>query len=202
MIASQFHLCVRCTPAHFTAPQATLTIRSPEVCWLCNALRRLAWLRAIRDNRIRSHIRTPIHMRIAHANSDSLPHRKCEVPRSNALSKRSRCDAGVQQVEVPQEFGDKQIERKMTTEDGTLVHEWITADELTKTVVFKTVNNPKMRGFVSNTLYEEDGGVWLDFTLNWVFKDEGMPDVTETMTGMIKSAVEHTKQLAEKRAAK
>lgn len=103
---------------------------------------------------------------------------------------------------MPQEFSDKQIERKMKTEDGNVVHEFITADELTKTVVFKTANNPKTRGFVSNTLYEEDGEVWLDYTLNWVLKDDAMPDMTEQMTNMIKGAVEHTKQLAEERAGK
>jgi hypothetical protein len=106
-------------------------------------------------------------------------------------------DSGVKKVEVVKELGAHQIERKMWLENGTEIHEIITADELTHTVVFKSASNPKMRGFVTNTLYEEGGSVCLEYTMNWDFKGAAPPDHQK-----IQQAVEHAKKLAEQEAAK
>jgi hypothetical protein len=108
----------------------------------------------------------------------------------------------VKTVEVVREFGANQIERKMKLEDGTEVHEFITADDLTQTVVFKSAVNPKTRGFVTNTLYDEGDAVYLDYTMNWGSKDQVPPERQKMLADKIRLAVEHTKKLAEDSAAK
>ena len=114
---------------------------------------------------------------------------------------------GVKQenVTVVQEFSELAIERKMTL-GGNLIHEYINADPQTSTVVYKSMPNPAMRGFVTNTMYVEPGpdgdAVYLDYTMNWIFKDEGAPDKQAEMQESIRGAVEHTKKAAEEQAQK
>jgi hypothetical protein len=103
---------------------------------------------------------------------------------------------GVTNVEIVDDINELCVERKMSLGEK-IVHEHITADPLTKTVVFKMLSNPTFRGFVINTLYEDDGKVYLDYTMNWHAKDAPGPDSQAEMEQAIRNAVEHTKQIAE-----
>lgn len=104
---------------------------------------------------------------------------------------------GVEKVEIMQRFEGHNIERLMHTSSGKAVHEIIVANEQTRSVLFKLTDDPIYTGFVLNTVFEEDGKIWLDFTLHWTAKSgqepEGGPDWQQTIQG----AVEHTKKLAE-----
>jgi Domain of unknown function (DUF1857) len=109
--------------------------------------------------------------------------------------------AGVTNVEIVKEHGELSVERKMQ-QGGRVVHEYITADPLTLTVVFKTApDDPHYRGFVTNTVFEEDGQVYLDFTLNWMGKNPEAQDMQAQVETAIIGAVMHTKELAEAASA-
>ncbi|QLC24869.1 DUF1857 family protein [Parasphingopyxis algicola] len=107
---------------------------------------------------------------------------------------------GVVSVEVVQEFGPTSIERKMVVRQGDtekVVSELITADEATKTVIFKLKDDPIYTGYVANVIFEENGVVELDYTLHWTAKDPANEPPAPNMSEAIKGAVLHTKELAE-----
>jgi hypothetical protein len=108
---------------------------------------------------------------------------------------------GVTNVEVVRDISELSIERKMTVEGGKVVHELISADPLTKTIVFKHHEGDDMyRGVVINTLFEEGSEVFLDYTMNWYFKNGTGPQNQEAMQETITKAVTRTKEVAEEAA--
>src|SRR5579872_6908753 len=110
---------------------------------------------------------------------------------------------GVQQVEVRRRLGERSIERVMHLRAGAaekVIHEIISWDEPTLTVVFKLAGDPVYTGFVTNTIFEEDGKVVLDFTMNWTPRHPTAPQQEPDWAASIRGAVLHTKELAEQRA--
>lgn len=108
---------------------------------------------------------------------------------------------GVSDVKVVQEFSELSIERKMTIGGEKIVHEYITADPLTKQVIFKTVTDSTFRGFVTNTMFEEGDDLYLDYTMNWIYLSGDGPDKQAEMQDLIQKAVVHTKEVSEKASA-
>jgi len=115
---------------------------------------------------------------------------------------------GVVKVEILKELGPNAIERRMETATGQVIAETISADALTKTVLFKHHNDPKLSGMVTNVVYEENDGkdVFVEFVMSWTAKsiDSSEEDkkIFEEMkarmsAGMIKGAVLKTKEHAE-----
>lgn len=116
---------------------------------------------------------------------------------------------GVVKVEVLKEYSPLAIERRMELATGQIIQETISADEFTKTVIFKHRGDPKFSGIVTNTVYqEEDGTVFLEFVMTWTAKktvEEGGEKATtphgtpmqKVMEGMIRGATLKTKEHAE-----
>jgi Domain of unknown function (DUF1857) len=102
------------------------------------------------------------------------------------------------QVTIPRDISPMCVERKMNI-GPTTMHEIITADEATLTVVYKSVPGAGSRGFVTNTIVEDGQDLYLDYTMQMVFKDESVSEAA--MKEKIVEAVEHTKQVAEEQAA-
>lgn len=105
---------------------------------------------------------------------------------------------GIVRVEILNDYDEFNIERSMETIHGKVIHELISADKFTKTVIFKSFHDTMYSGFVSNTIFEEEDGVYLDYTLNWTLKPgqhDTQPDSFWADT--IKKAVLHAKMLAE-----
>ncbi|MEO0460635.1 MAG: DUF1857 domain-containing protein [Myxococcota bacterium] len=108
---------------------------------------------------------------------------------------------GVVEVRVVQEFGPDSIEREMIVKDGDTtktVHELITADPATKTVIFKLKNDPDYTGYVINMVFDEGGIVELDYTMHWTQKDPSKSLREPDWSKAIKSAVLHAKGMVEK----
>ena len=107
---------------------------------------------------------------------------------------------GVVSVEIPKEYGPNTVERIMVIEDGKArktVHEIVSADEATMTVIFKLKNDPIYTGFVSNTVFEERGRQLLDFTMNWTLKDSSLLIREPDWEAAIKQAAIQAKEMAE-----
>ncbi len=100
---------------------------------------------------------------------------------------------GVTDVEIDQGRDGVTI-RKMTLPTGKRIMEAITADERTRVVVFKSIGDPDAVALVTNTVFEEDGEVLLNFTYSGAPRAGAAP---ANMMEMIHAAVEHTKELAE-----
>ena len=102
---------------------------------------------------------------------------------------------GVTDVEV--EPGREGVTiRRMTLPTGKRITEAITADERTRVVVFKSIGDPDAVALVTNTIFEEDGEVFLNFTYSGAPRAGAAP---ANMIEMIHAAVEHTRGLAEGR---
>ena len=109
---------------------------------------------------------------------------------------------GVISVDVLQEFSDLSIERRMTAREGDaekVVHEIITADPETRTVIFKLKNDPIYTGYVLNMVFDEDGKVELDYTMHWTPKDPAATINEPDWERGIQNAVLHAKKVAEDR---
>ena len=107
---------------------------------------------------------------------------------------------GVVSVEIPQEFGPHAVERIMVLDDGKArktVHEIIAADETTKTVIFKLLDDPVYTGFVSNMVFDGGNSADLDYTMNWVPKDKSLLMREPDWGALIKNAVLQAKRMAE-----
>ncbi|HEX2572688.1 MAG TPA: DUF1857 domain-containing protein [Polyangia bacterium] len=77
---------------------------------------------------------------------------------------------GVERVEYARRVGPQCFERRMYANFGAgahPIHELITYDDLTMTVVFKLVDDARFTGIVTNTVYEADGQVELEYTMHW-----------------------------------
>ncbi|WP_227268101.1 AtaL-like protein [Roseobacter weihaiensis] len=110
---------------------------------------------------------------------------------------------GVIDVEIVQEFGPDSVERRMVAKDGDgqkTVHETITADDATRTVIFKLKDDPDYTGYVINMIFEEDGVVELDYTMHWTQKDPTKSLSEPDWAKAIEGAVRHAKDLAEGKA--
>lgn len=101
---------------------------------------------------------------------------------------------GVETVEVVREFGPLSIERRMQA-GGTLVHELITADPTTLSVMFKLVGDQRYRGFVLNLIYPGDVPE-LEYVMHWHPRAGAAPDPTDWQAAIV-GAVEQAKALAE-----
>ena len=104
-------------------------------------------------------------------------------------------------VQIVSEQSELQCERKMAMGPNT-VHEHITADPYTQTVVFKGVPTEQKRGFVTNTIYEAAGELYLEFVMNWQDDDPSADMNSEQMQTTLTAAVEHTREVAEAEAKK
>lgn len=92
------------------------------------------------------------------------------------------------------------IERRMVVKDGDrekTIHEIITADPGTMTVIFKLKDDPVYTGYVVNMVFDEDGIVELDYTMHWTPKNSTPPTGEPDWVSAIEAAVLHAKQLAE-----
>jgi hypothetical protein len=105
---------------------------------------------------------------------------------------------GIVRVELLNDYNEFSVERRMETAHGKLIREIIFADTVTKTVIFKYVQDPMYSGFVTNTIFEEEDGVYLDYTLNWSLKSgQQDPQPESFWAETIKKAVLHAKAMAE-----
>lgn len=105
---------------------------------------------------------------------------------------------GIVKVEILNELGAFAVERRMETDRGKSIHEVISADELTKCVIFKYKTDPVFSGYVLNMVHEEEDGTYLEYALHWTPKPG--TDQTETdafWAETIKNAVLHAKRIAE-----
>jgi len=105
-------------------------------------------------------------------------------------------------VEIPTEFGPNSVERIMVLEDGKArktVHEVISADETTRTVIFKLMNDPVYTGFVSNMVFDHGDYGELDYTMNWAPQGNSLLVREPDWDAVIKNAVLHAKKIAEGR---
>jgi hypothetical protein len=86
----------------------------------------------------------------------------------------------------------------MTTEAGKVIHEIITADEVNKCVIFKIhPSDPVMRGSVINMIFEDEGEVFLEYSMNWTYKKDKPEDPEIPAQEMIEKAVMQAKEIAE-----
>jgi hypothetical protein len=108
---------------------------------------------------------------------------------------------GVRRVEIVRRLGPTTVERRMGVGPPGAerdVHELITYDAATMTVVFKLLDDPKYTGFVTNTVFAEGTGTTLDYTMNWQARGEEAGGAD--WAAVIRQAVLHAKSLAEARA--
>ncbi|WP_281300246.1 MULTISPECIES: AtaL-like protein [unclassified Iodidimonas] len=110
---------------------------------------------------------------------------------------------GVVSVEILQEFSDLSVERRMTVKDGNnskIIREIITADPVTRTVIFKLKDDQAYTGYVLNMVFDEDGKVELDYTMHWTPKNPDTQINEPNWESAIHNAVLHAKKLAEAEA--
>jgi hypothetical protein len=108
---------------------------------------------------------------------------------------------GVEKAEIVRRPSDRVVERVMQIGQGEramVVRELISFDDSTMTVFFKLLDDPKHVGFVTNTVFDENGRVELDYTMNWVPKSEAPAAAGPDWQAMLRGAVLHAKELAEK----
>lgn len=107
---------------------------------------------------------------------------------------------GVEQVRILQTFGPLSIEREMLVRAAgraKLVRELIAADPVSKTVLFKLVDDAVFTGWVLNTVYEDRPHPALEYSLHWQPRPGAVDDSGTDWQAAIQGAVEHTKALAE-----
>ena len=107
---------------------------------------------------------------------------------------------GVERVEIKRRLGPGCVERLMHLGGDRAVHEIITADEATHTVIFKLLDNPRYRGFVTNTIFADGGQVILDYTMNWAPRAAADEVPEANWSATLRGAVLHMKAMAEERA--
>ena len=85
---------------------------------------------------------------------------------------------GITRAEIRREISPTSVERVMYA-TGDLgektIHEIISWDKATMTVVFKLLNDPVYTGIVTNTVFDEDGKVELGYVMHWTAKDPSHP---------------------------
>jgi len=101
---------------------------------------------------------------------------------------------GVEAVEIVRDLGPLSIERRMQV-GGTLVHELITGDPATLSMMFKLIGDQRHRGFVLNIIYPGDVPE-LEYVMHWHPRPGAAPDPTDWQASVV-GAVEQAKALAE-----
>ena len=102
-------------------------------------------------------------------------------------------------VRVVRRLGGHAVERVMRVgpaDKPREVREVISADEVTRTVIFKLLGDATHDGLVTNTVFEHGGVVRLNFTMSWTPRDGG-DDTTPEHAAMIRRAVEATRDVCE-----
>ena len=103
-------------------------------------------------------------------------------------------------VEIRKQFSPYSVERSVRVGDNKTVNELVTANVLTKTVLFKIQDDAFFRGFVTQSIYEEGGQTFLEYVMNWSGKGCNAPDLHNgVVTEVIKNVVENTKRITEER---
>lgn len=103
---------------------------------------------------------------------------------------------GVTKVEILGR-GDEGTERRMTLDNGKVVHEMISASPATMTVIFKLLDDPDHFGTIRNTVFEVGDRVVLEYALDWTRRDDGetLEAQRQALDDMIAVAVRHAKEL-------
>ena len=102
---------------------------------------------------------------------------------------------GISNVSIDRRIDKYTVIRSMQL--GSIhLQEIITADPKTKTIVFKSRQHPAFTSLVINTIFEEDGKVYLDYTMNNLPKP-GHPSMEWDREQIVRSAVLHMKEIAE-----
>ena len=112
---------------------------------------------------------------------------------------------GVERVEFARRVGPQCFERVMYANFGSgprPIHEFINYDDLTQTVVFKLVDDTRFTGIVTNTVYEADGRVDLEYAIHWTLRPTAAGVINVDWDETLRGAVLHAKHLAEERARK
>ena len=107
---------------------------------------------------------------------------------------------GVVSVRVVKEFGSTAIEREMLVQSDRgekTVREIISADPVTRTVIFKLKDDPVYSGYVINMVFEENGVVELDYTMHWTTKTGEAEPEGPDFAAAVKGAVLQAKSMAE-----
>ena len=111
---------------------------------------------------------------------------------------------GIERIEILQRFDNGDIERRLCVGEGDAaksIHEVVHADPRTKTVIYKLVDDPVFSGFVTNTVFDEDGRVELDFTMHWMAKGGPEPAGGPDWHELVRAAVLQVKSIAEEAAS-
>mgnify|MGYP000991020153 CR=1 FL=1 len=106
---------------------------------------------------------------------------------------------GARDAHIVRRLGPQAVERTMRigpADHPRDVREVISYDEPTRTVIFKLLGDARHVGFVTNTVFEDDGVVRLNFTMSWTPRD-GSDDTAPEHTAMIRRAVESTRDVCE-----
>ncbi len=106
---------------------------------------------------------------------------------------------GARDVRIVRRLDDRAVERVMRigpVDSPRELHEVISYDDATRTVIFKLLDDPRHVGIVTNTVFEEGGVVRVGFTMSWVPR-EGGDDTTPETAVMIRRAVETTRDVCE-----
>ncbi len=99
-------------------------------------------------------------------------------------------------VQVLEQIDDHTIIREMVLGNGKKLKEIITSDPKSLTIIFKSLEDPSATSLVTNTVYEEDNKLYLEYILSSTPKP-GFDDEAADVAALIKGAVEHTKKIAE-----
>lgn len=123
------------------------------------------------------------------------------------IERPERFVPGARDAVIVRRIDDRAVERVMRIgplDAPRIVREVIAYDDATMTVIFKLVDDPVNVGFVTNTVFEDEGLVKLDFTMRWTRRDGGADDPSLDRAAMIRRAVENTRDVCEAahRAAK
>jgi carbon monoxide dehydrogenase subunit G len=106
---------------------------------------------------------------------------------------------GARDVKIVRRFAEHAVERVMCigpVDRPREVREVISYDVATRTVIFKLLGDAMHVGFVTNTVFEDDDGVRLNFSLCWTPRS-GDDDTTPETAAMIRRAVEMTRDVCE-----
>lgn len=106
----------------------------------------------------------------------------------------------VKRSEILGRPGPNTVDRLMVLDDGTgekPTREIITHDILTRSIVFKMVDNPVWSGFVTNAILTDRDVPEVDITMHWQALEPDHPAEKVPWADIVKDAVLQTKRLVE-----
>ncbi|NJC25672.1 SRPBCC family protein [Neolewinella antarctica] len=115
------------------------------------------------------------------------------------LDKITRPDkyiSGVTNVRIDEVIDERTLVRSMELGNGLTLKELITADPKTKTIVFKAIEEKRFTALVVNTVYEQAGVCYLEYTMSNIPLGDHAP-VIGNMDGLIKASVLEMRGVAE-----